>query len=111
MRSLPSPLDSRLTRLFGLGPIRDFGGDRRQLAALATYNTADERCQSRQMLAHRTPYLARITLCQGLTYGTIAPKVVTHRIHLLVKCLVKWVYTMRQPLLNVYTKRVYKCVR
>ena len=96
---------------FGLGLIRDLGGNARQLATFTAHNAADERGQCRQMLGHTTAHLTWVTLCQGPTYGTIAPKVVTHRIHLLVKFIVKWVYTMRQPFLNAYTKRAYKCVR
>jgi hypothetical protein len=45
--------------------------------------------------------VARITLSQSVTYGTIAPKVVTHRMHLLIRAMLG-VYTMRQPLLSVY---------
>src|SRR6266478_9162382 len=44
-------------------------------------------------------------------YGTIAPKVVTHRIHLLIRWIFQREYTMRQPLLNVYIKMSYKSVR
>src|SRR5207245_5373474 len=43
--------------------------------------------------------------------GTIAPKVVTHRIHLLIRWILQRVYTMRQPLLSVYIKMSYKRVR
>mgnify|MGYP003296728813 CR=1 FL=1 len=55
--------------------------------------------------------LARIPLFQGLTYGTITPQVVTHRIHLLIRWIFQRGYTMRQPLLNVYIKMSYKSVR
>ena len=70
---------------FGLGSVRDLGGNTGQLATLARHNATDERGQNCQMLGHPTAELARIALCQGLTYGTIAPMVVTHRLHLLIK--------------------------
>ena len=67
----------------GLGPIRYLGRNARQLAALAADNTTNERGKARQMLGQTAAGLARVTLFQGLMYGTIAPQVVTHRIHLL----------------------------
>ncbi len=86
---------------FGLGPIGDLGRNTGELATLAAYNPTDEGGQNRQMLGHPSADLARITLYQGLTYGTIAPMVVTHRLHLLSKNRVERVYTMRQPRLNI----------
>src|SRR5207245_11681891 len=68
----------------GLGPIRHLGRNARQLAALAADNTTDEHSKARQMLGQTAAGLARIPLFQGLTYGTIASKVVTHRIPLLI---------------------------
>ena len=96
---------------FGLGPIGYLGGNTGPLAALAAHDATDESCQSGQMLGQTTAGLVRLTLNQSITYGTIAPKVVTHRMHLLVKSVLNGVYTMRQPLLNVYTKMTCKYVR
>ena len=84
-RSGPGSYEAAFDATLGLGPIRDLGGNAGQLATLAAHDATDERCQDRQMLPHTTTGLARIALCQGPTYGTIAPKVVTHRIHLLMK--------------------------
>src|SRR6266496_6017135 len=95
----------------GLGPIRRLGRNARQLAALAADNATNERGKGRQMLGPAAAGLARIPLFQGLTYGTIAPKDVTHRIHLLIRWIFQQGYTMRQPLLNVYIKMSYKSVR
>src|SRR5439155_4201318 len=95
----------------GLGPSRRLGRNARQLAALAADNATDERGKGRQMLGQAAAGLARIPLFQGLMYGTIAPKVVTHRIHLLIRWIFQRGYTMRQPLLNVYIKMSYKSVR
>src|SRR6266496_1226353 len=95
----------------GLGPIRRLGRNARQLAALAADHATDERGQGRQMLGQTAAGLARIPLFQGLMDGTIAPKVVTHRIHLLIRWIFQRGYTMRQPLLNVYIKMSYKSVR
>src|SRR5205809_2677579 len=95
----------------GLGPIRRLGRNARQLAALAADNPTDERGKGRQMLGQAAAGLARIPLFQGLMDGTIAPKVVTHRIHLLIRWIFQRGYTMRQPLLNVYIKMSYKSVR
>src|SRR5216684_3403129 len=95
----------------GLGPSRRLGRNARQLAALAADNATDERGKGRQMLGQAAAGLARIPLFQGLMYGTIAPKVVTHRIPLLIRWIFQRGYTMRQPLLNVYIKMSYKSVR
>src|SRR4029450_9274596 len=74
-------------------------------------NATDERGKGRQMLGQAAAGLARIPFFPGLMYGTIAPKVVTHRIHLLIRWILQRVYTMRQPLLSVYIKMSYKSVR
>ena len=71
----PSSMSSML-----IGRRRYLGRNARQLAALAADNATDERGKARQMLGQTAAGLARIPLFQGLTYGTIAPKVVTHRI-------------------------------
>src|SRR5216684_392958 len=71
----------------------------------------EARGKGRQMLGQAAAGLARIPLVQGLMDGTIAPKVVTHRIPLLIRWIFQRGYTMRQPLLNVYIKMSYKSVR
>src|SRR5438128_4992777 len=67
----------------GVGAIGHFRGDVRQLGALAAHDTADERRQGDQVPGDCAGRLARITLCQGLPYGTIPAAVVTHRLLLL----------------------------
>ncbi|MNC93980.1 hypothetical protein D3C83_107280 [compost metagenome] len=47
----------------GLGPIRYFRSDFRQLGALAAHDTADERCQGGQVPGNRTGGRTRIILC------------------------------------------------
>src|SRR6266851_364622 len=78
----------------GLGPIRHLGRNARQLATLAADNATHERGKARQMLGQAAAGLARIPLVQGLTYGTIASQVVTHRIHLLIRWILERMYTM-----------------
>src|SRR5207244_5721819 len=92
-------------------PSWHLGRNARQLAALAADNATNERGKGRQMLGQAATGLARIPLFQGLMDGTIAPQVVTHRIHLLIRWILQRVYTMRQPLLSVYIKMSYKSVR
>ena len=49
--------------------------------------------------------LSKVTLCQGLVYGTRAPQVVTHHFHLLVAaCVEKKVYSRCQPASSIYVK-------
>ena len=81
------------------------------LAALAAHDATDEGSQGGQMMSQTAAGLIRITLNQGLTYGTIAPKVITHRMHLLIRQLYCGVYTMQLSLLNNYIKMTYKSVR
>src|SRR5918996_2212998 len=69
----------------GLGRIGNFGRDTWQLATLAAHNAADQRSQGIEVSGHLAAGFARITLCQGLTYGTITAKVVTHPIDLLMR--------------------------
>src|SRR5215475_2651714 len=64
---------------FRFGPVGHFRRDVRQLGALAAHDTADERRQGDQGPSDRTGRLPRITLCQGIPYGTIPAEVVTHR--------------------------------
>ena len=64
---------------------RDLGGERGQLAALAAHNAAEKPGQGIQMSGHIACGLTWVTLFQGLTYGTIAVKVVTHPMHLLIR--------------------------
>jgi hypothetical protein len=83
-RPIVEPSRKAFNPAVGLGPIAYLGRQARQLAALAAHDASDERGQGGQVMGHAAPGLARITLFQGLTYGTITPKVVTHRIHLLI---------------------------
>src|SRR5918992_2425065 len=75
------PFDATL----GLGRIGNFGRDTGQLATLAAHNAADQCGQGIEVSSHLAAGFARITLCQGLTYGTITAKVVTHPIDLLMR--------------------------
>src|SRR5262245_5913026 len=68
---------------FGLGAVGHFRGDVRPLGALAAHDAADERRQGAQMPGDRAGRLARITLREGIPYGTIPAEVVTHRLLLL----------------------------
>ena len=69
----------------GRGPLRPRGRHARQWAALAADKATDERGKGRQMLGQAAAGRARIPLFQGRMDGTIAPKGVTPRIHLLIR--------------------------
>ena len=96
---------------FGLRSIGNLARHVGQLATFTAHDAADERGKNRHMLTHTTAQPTRIALFQGPQYGTIAPMVVTHRIHLMIKWVFEMVYTMRQPRLNVHSQRGWKSVR
>src|SRR5437867_4443726 len=67
----------------GLMALRDLHRDVGQLRALPTHDATDE-CRERcQVPGDSTWRLARIPLCEGVSYGTIPAEVVTHGMLLL----------------------------
>src|SRR5918999_532078 len=84
------PPSEQFDATLGLGRIGNFGRDTGQLATLAAHNAADQRSQGIEVSGHLAAGFARITLCQGLTYGTITAKVVTHPIHLQIQFQWHW---------------------
>src|SRR5499425_3514927 len=68
---------------FGLRPSGHFRGDTWQLRALAAHDAADERRQGVEVAGEVACGRSRIGLHEGVTDGTIAAKVVTHRQFLL----------------------------
>src|SRR5206468_8062616 len=74
------------------------GSDLGQLGALTGHDAADERGEGDQVSGELAFGLARISLYQGISYGTILAEVVTHRMLLLLYGSTNREYTMRQPL-------------
>jgi hypothetical protein len=68
----------------GFGAIGDLRGDFGELRALRGDHPTDQGGQGGEMSGPIPSGLARIPWCEGLAYGTISTKVVTHRIRLLV---------------------------
>src|SRR5947209_17543235 len=66
-----------------LGAIRDVGGSLRALCAPTPYDPTDERREGGQVPGAHACGLARISLYEGIPYGTIPAEVVTHRLLLL----------------------------
>src|SRR5712691_9730974 len=79
------PSSKTFDAALGFGAIRDLRGDLGELGALAAHDTADERGQRREVSGDMACGCAWIALYQGITYGTIPAKVVTHRL-----CLPVW---------------------
>ena len=94
---------------FGFAAVGHFRGDVRQLGVLTAHDAADERRQGHQVPGDCAGWLVRITLCEGLPYGTIPAEVVTHRLLLLDWLRSPERYTMSQPLKCLWQNDIQKC--
>src|SRR5687767_14042302 len=81
--SVVDPPGKAFDAAFRLGAIRDMGGHFGQLRAPTPHDPTDERREGGQVPGDHACGLAKISLCQGLPYGTIPAEVVTHCLLLL----------------------------
>ena len=81
-----------------LGAIRHVGRDVGSWRTLAPDHVADQCSEGHPVPGDSAGWLARITLCEGVLYGTIPAEVVAHRPLLLVGSRFPGEYTMSQPL-------------
>src|SRR5712691_4203887 len=80
---VPKPSGKAFDTALGLSPIGHVRGNFGQLRALAPHDTTNERREGGQVPGDGTCRLARISLCEGVSYGTIPAEVVTHGMLLL----------------------------
>ncbi len=78
------PALEALNATLALGPIRDFAGDSRQVGLATADDATDEGSECAKMACLLFGQGGGIQLLQRVEYGTIAPKVVTHGLALLI---------------------------